>query len=493
MQPQTNSSLAAMKMLVVIASYGRKNDAYLARVLSEYRSMPCHTDIVVLSNLAKDLGPDVEVVVGLPTKHPMSLPFGHKRIFAERQTQYDLFLYTEDDMLITRANIEALLRVSAMLPPSELLGFFQWEKYPDGTKYFPAVHGHFHWVPESVKVVGKYKFAQFTNEHAACFLLTRSQLQQAIASGGFLVPPHEGKYTLLETATTDPYTQCGFRKVLCLSHFEDFLVAHLPNCYAGGVLGLDEPDFRAQMDLLQRVAGNGGLPKPLLEPETKLFHRAWSKRYYEPCREDLLTLLPANARNVLSIGCGWGATEASLIKKGIRVVGVPLDSVIAACAQQRGVEVVCGDLNGALAQLAGQQFDAILMPGVLHLLSDPRKALMDAIALLSDSGVLVASFPNVERLPFLWRRLRYPGRYTNFGDYRRGGMHAISKRRATQWFSQSGLRITKIKHTVPANWQRLVTRSRGLAAPLFSTEYVIAGHKTGEHSRSHLTTSKTIS
>lgn len=66
-----------MKILVAIASYGQKNDAYLSRVLSEYRSMPYQADIVMLSNISRDLGRGVEVITGLPDSNPSSLPSGH--------------------------------------------------------------------------------------------------------------------------------------------------------------------------------------------------------------------------------------------------------------------------------------------------------------------------------------------------------------------------------------------------------------------------------
>src|SRR5690349_14299959 len=121
-----------MKLLVVIANYGRKNDSYLERILSEYRTMPYRIDFVLLSNINKELGKDVEVITGLPTRNPHSLPFGHRRIFAERKDAYDLFVYSEDDILITQRNIEAFLRATAILPPQELAGFFRWEQYPDG-------------------------------------------------------------------------------------------------------------------------------------------------------------------------------------------------------------------------------------------------------------------------------------------------------------------------------------------------------------------------
>ena len=103
-----------MKILVVLASYGHNNDRYLARVLEEYRSMQRTStheiDVVIVSNGPKDLASDsdcVEVVIGLPSKNPYSLPFAHKKVMAERADRYDLFIYSEDDILITERNIDA--------------------------------------------------------------------------------------------------------------------------------------------------------------------------------------------------------------------------------------------------------------------------------------------------------------------------------------------------------------------------------------------------
>ena len=61
-----DSMFHGLRLLVAIASYGTSNDRYLARLIAEYRSMPCQVDIVVFSNVQKNLGTEVEVVVGLP-------------------------------------------------------------------------------------------------------------------------------------------------------------------------------------------------------------------------------------------------------------------------------------------------------------------------------------------------------------------------------------------------------------------------------------------
>ena len=466
-----------MKILVAIANFGTKNDEYLSRVLAEYRSMPNPVDIVVTSNLPKDLGKDVEVLVGLPSKNPHSLPFAHRRVFAERKDAYDLFLYTEDDILITHRNIQAFLEATRLLPPEEIVGFFRWEQYPDGRRYYPEAHAFYRWMPDSVKVIGRHTFARFTNDHSGCYALTQSQLARAVDSGGFLVAPHEYKYGMLESAATDVYTQCGFRRLACLSHFEDFLVPHLPNRYVGSWMGLDAPDFQLQMEALPQVSGHARARDTLLEPETRAFHAEWSKDYYEPRRTDLLEAFPHGTRSVLSIGCGWGETEAELVRRGVEVTAVPLDPVIAACAEARNVPVLYGDLQSVVEQLRGKRFDGVLMSGILHLFPDPAKTLGWAGSLLVENGLLVATIPAFWRLPFRWQRLRHPSRFAGWAEFRRSGVQAISRRQLREWFREAGLSVERISGTIPKRWNRIRRWSRRLADELFASEYTCVGRR----------------
>jgi hypothetical protein len=159
--------------------------------------MPFSIDVIIISNIDKPPSPDVGCLVGLPNDNPWSLPFAHKRIFADRLQEYDLFIYTEDDILITQRNILAFQEVSAVLGTEEIAGFFLVEYGPNGETNYCQVHGHFRWESSSVRARGPYVLAHFTNEHSACYMLTRQQLAKALASGGFLVEPHEGKYDLL--------------------------------------------------------------------------------------------------------------------------------------------------------------------------------------------------------------------------------------------------------------------------------------------------------
>jgi len=177
--------------------------------------MSFQVDIVVLSNISREIAPGVEVVAVRPRKQRsshrffnalrrpwllrheyrerkrhMEFPFAHKRILAERANDYDLFIYSEDDTLITEQNLDAFLRVSAAMPENEIPGFLRFEEAPDGRINYPEVHGHFHWDPQTIRSRGEYALAFFTCEHSACYVLTREQLRRAIESGGFLVEPH---------------------------------------------------------------------------------------------------------------------------------------------------------------------------------------------------------------------------------------------------------------------------------------------------------------
>lgn len=427
---------ARTRVLVAIASYGSGNDRYLAQLLDEYRTMPFDVDIVVLSNIDKNLGPGVEMRVGLPSKNPWSLPFAHKTLFAERADKYDVFVYSEDDILITEAHLRAFLDVTAELADNELAGFLRIEKRPDGRVSFPDVHWNFHWEPQSIISRGDHLLARFTNEHAACYVLTREQLAKAISSGGFLVEPHEEKYDLLCTAATDPYTQCGFTKLIPISRLGDFAVHHLSNKYAGR-MGVDEPEMRRQVAALRQMAGSEDHAAQLFETETRLPRAAFSKDYYELPGREVMALIPDSARSILSIGCSWGAAEMELAGKGLQVTAIPLDPVVSAMAADSGVEMVHGDFRAARARLEGRQFDCVLYLNVLHLVPDPVWVLSVFGDVLSAGAPVIIQSPNMRSIPEIWHRLR-GGRLRRQSGYERTGAHPVSAGKVRGWCEDAG-------------------------------------------------------
>jgi SAM-dependent methyltransferase len=466
-----------MKILVAIANYGTKNDACLSRILDSYRGMQRNVDIVITSNVPKNLGAGVEVVVGLPTHNPWSLGFAHKRIFAERLANYDLFIYSEDDVLIDSKNIGAFLRATDVLPDNEIAGFMRTERDCNGKVYFSEVRQHYHWDATSVCLRGGDIFASFTASHAAAYVLTRDQLRRALESGGYLVPPHEGRQDLLVTAATDPYTQCGFKKMICISRFEEFLIPHLTNKYVGKGI-LSEEDFYPQLKALARISCNGQAKGTLFPVETNLYHGHWSKEFYEPCQDRLIRLVPPSANTLLSVGCGWGATEAKLLDMGKKVKALPIDSVIAVNAEARGVEIVSGDLETALAGLSGQSFDGILFSNFLHLVRDPVHFLSRFIPLLNRGGVFVASVPNLTWFRRQARALRLPGQAAFPQSYGLSGMHTTTGSLVRQWLREAGLKVARVEYEVSEDKVRLDRMTFGLARRFVGSNIYIQSTKS---------------
>lgn len=455
----SDSSVGRLRVLVAIASYGLKNLSLLRHVIAGWRAMPFDVHIVVLSEAPKDLGEGIDVRIGLPTENPWSLPFAHKPLFAENAERYDLFAYSEDDMEVTASHVEAFLTLTQHLEPDELAGYLRYEADTSGSWTFPDAHAHYHWKPDSTRRRGTHMVAEFTNEHAAFYLLTRGHLAKAIASGGFLRAPYEGRYDMLCSAATDPYTGCGFRKVVCISNLEAFSIHHLSNRYVNHwcmPLSMMREQIAAQI-----AVANGVLPpSQLLPTQSRLASFKWSKDYYEPADEDLAALIPRSARTVLSVGCGWGATEALMKQTGAQVIALPLDAVIGASAAARGIELAYGTLEEGLEHLRGRRFDAVAISNLLHLAANPEDLLVRCAPFVAPGGVLVARGPNFASIRILAKRVLSRGEHEKLRSFRESGVRPIGPQTLKGYLRDSKLRLVTIRwrHQSSAKLDRMLGR-----------------------------------
>lgn len=473
-QSPVGQDLRKLRLLVAIASHGQKNLELLKRIVRNYRSMALDLDIVVLSESPKELGHEARVMVGLPAKNPWTLPFAHKKVFAENLEQYDLFIYSEDDMEVTRENLQAFLRVQNVLQPDEIAGFIRYENDPQQTRFLPDVLGTYHWKLGSARRRGDRWFAEFTNEHAGFYILTQAQLRRAIASGGFLQAPHDGRYGLPETAATDPYTSCGFRKVVCISELDDFLIHHASNRYVGQV-GLALAAFKEQIQTLLQIYNGTHPASTLCSTESKFLHGKWSKGYYEkPCPE-LLSLVPADAKTILSVGCGWGAAEAALKQRGAEVVALPLDSVIGAEAARRGIDVVYGTFEECLEKLGARQFDCVIISHLLHLQSDPKSIFERCCRFVREGGTLLAAGPNFSRLPTLINRRLGRGDYWKLRRYEDGGINVCAPRTFRKVAKNAGFNSMVVRWVA----HKPVAKIRAPMGCLTAQEWILRVRRTG--------------
>lgn len=425
-----------MRVLVAIAYYGTTNEAYVRRIIDEYLGMSHDVDVVVLTEQVKALPAAVEQRIGLPIDDPYSLPFAHKELFAERLHDYELFIYSEDDTLVTEASIDAFRRATDDLPPDYLAGFLRTEEH-DGVVYCSSAHNHYHWDPELVLRAGSELYGAFSNPHSACFMLTQAQLGQAIDSGGFLLAPREGRYSMRVTAATDPYTSCGFTKVLPLGRFRDHLLPHLTNRYIGD-LGVRMDDMEAQIHRLAASESEQPLPA-LVDPVVDLDDYRWDVRFHRRPSPAVVDAVAADASSVLSIGTGSGALEAALLDRGLDVIGVPLDPIIAVVAERRGVLTLTPDLGSALAEVADRRFDAIVLDDIVWRLPDPVAALRALRSRLHRRGRIIATAPNLRHERLRIRAGRSTSRLPDRLEHADHGVHEVDEARLARWFREAGV------------------------------------------------------
>jgi SAM-dependent methyltransferase len=291
-----------------------------------------------------------------------------------------------------------------------------------------------------VTAIDGWVFAHHTNPHSGCYAMTGPQLRRAIASGGFLVAPHEGRISMLEAAASDPFTQCGFRKVVAVSHLDRFLVRHLPDTYVGR-LGTPERRFRAQIGALMEIAEGRRAAWTSFPGRTRLEFARWDKRLDEAPDPLLFDLIGDAPRSVLSVGCGTGRSEAELARRGLQVSALPYDSVICAGLEENGVEVLDASFADARERLRGRRFDVLVWFDVLQFLDDPTRALREHRDLLAAGGACVVSCSNMARVHMLSRRARGLAGETDpdrVRDFQSSGVQYVTRAGIARWLRGAG-------------------------------------------------------
>ena len=390
-----------MKILITIANHGTGNRQYLDQLISAYQDMPVDVTIVILSNIPKEISPDVEVLVGVPNSNPWSLPFAHRKLFIDRQNDFDFFVYSEDDTLLTWNAIQAFIESTKILKVNEIAGFVRTETAPDGLRHFSTCHSFFHWIPSSVRKRGGDLWAHYTNEHAACYVVSQLQLKIAIKSGGFVTEPHEGRHDMLCAAATDVYTQCGFERLVCLDQIESFIAPHLPNKYIG-IMGLPENEMGWQLEALHQVYAKELSDNELLFPESRLPGCMCSKFYQEQPDEIINNMVGNDSKKIFIWGAGDGIFEADLEQQGHNIAVLPLNSVVSESCLHRKITVLTHDFIDDSDYL--EKFDIIIFRDVLHLVESPRKLLATYKKLLKVGGTIVIRVPNLYDIGLQKRR-----------------------------------------------------------------------------------------
>ena len=240
-----------MRVLVCISNYGDHQLEYLQQVVQEYSLMASSgfsIDLIVDSTVELDFS-SVSDILNI-VQHIYSpqtgkaLVFAHRSHVIDQKDGYDLFIYTENDILITRKNITAYLSITKDIPENYITGFLRYErKKDDGQAYLIDAHPNWPIILENTITINGIDYIALVNAHHGGWILTKKQLRHVLNSGGFTTVPHKSKritqaYDTLESGATDVYTQCGFvQKILPINKLQALMVHHLPDKYvnSGGI------------------------------------------------------------------------------------------------------------------------------------------------------------------------------------------------------------------------------------------------------------------
>ena len=121
--------------------------------------------------------------------------------------------------------------------------------------------------------------------------------------------------------------------------------------------------------------------------------------YYRHVRPEIIAAVPADAQNILDVGCAAGALGKSLKQQDPhrRVVGIELDDEAFQYTQQNLDAAYHADIEQFDPPFKPGEFDCIIFADILEHLKDPWKTVRKYVAFLRPGGTVVASCP--ERTP----------------------------------------------------------------------------------------------
>lgn len=147
-----------------------------------------------------------------------------------------------------------------------------------------------------------------------------------------------------------------------------------------------------------------------------------------------------NGRRLLDVGCAQGHLATEFAEADWKVTGIEPYQRDAEVARSKGLNVLDGDLSHAVANLEGS-FDVVVAADVLEHMADPVEALEQIKALLSPSGRVVASIPNIAHLAVRAQLALGGFNYTERGPLDRTHLRFFTKRTVRELFDQAGYRV----------------------------------------------------
>lgn len=202
--------------------------------------------------------------------------------------------------------------------------------------------------------------------------------------------------------------------------------------------------------------------------------------YYTQSRSEMLPFIPNQANRLLDIGCGAGIFLEQLKKEKRTLLGIEMNTKAAAEAQKRIDQVFVGDVMEQL-DCIGAVVDCISANDILEHLIDPSACLKKMKTVLADSGVVVASIPNVRYLPnLIGLLLKKDWEYTESGILDKTHLRFFTKKSIIRLFEDAGYSVEQINGINPIRswkWTLFTVCTGGFFSDTQYMQFAVVAHK----------------
>ena len=187
-------------------------------------------------------------------------------------------------------------------------------------------------------------------------------------------------------------------------------------------------------------------------------------QYYLGIRNDLIRLIPPQARSILEVGCAAGMTGKTLREKGFEeIVGIEVNEEAASIGKSYYDQVIIGDAEKVELPFEKGHFDCILYGDVLEHLINPWQVLKEHKSFLKKGGTIICSIPNIRHYRVI-RRLVFRGKweYADSGILDKTHLRFFTLGSIRKMVKEAGFEIRDlVKRPSAPSWLKLLNRMLG--------------------------------
>jgi len=203
--------------------------------------------------------------------------------------------------------------------------------------------------------------------------------------------------------------------------------------------------------------------------------------YYVSVREDLIQLIPAQAKKVLEVGCAAGMTGKALRERGFEeIIGIEINGEVAQSGKSYYHQLIVGDVEKVNLPVHQEHFDCILYGDVLEHLVDPWRVLKEHHAFLKKGGAIICSIPNIRHYRVL-KKLILRGKWEYVGDgvLDRTHLRFFTLDSIQRMFDEAGFEVKElVRRRSGASWLRWINRIVGRRLEEFLVrQYIVVAIK----------------